>query len=211
MIQAPLNNLLIQISTKYISNISSIMKVAAIENISNVDPTDLVQIVGTVVSVPKKITNEVRGYEGYSTKDIQIGDTVIFRFDVIYSFVQKKPNTDKVYKNRIWYNGQEYWLCDIQKVFGVIRNGEIIMVNGYVMLTDFEVPKIILSAGSSKSRNAQDSQIMHIGSPKTTENEIYAQMGDNVFYNPISAAKYQINGKPFRIIQQDKLLGKELI
>src|SRR6185503_16913859 len=145
-------------------NISNILKVAAIENNSSVDPSDLVQIVGEVVSIPERITNELRGYEGFSTKDIQIGDTVIFRFDVICQFTNISK-VGRIYKNRIWWEGKEYWNCDIQKVFGVIRNGEVKMLNGYVMLTDFETSKIVLSHANAGLRGAQSSVVMYYGTP----------------------------------------------
>ncbi len=203
MIQAAQNNVIIKVATKYISNISNIMKMSAIQNGSSVDPAELVNIIGEVISIPKTITTEQRGYENFSTKDIRVGDTAIFRFDLIYDF-KALSKTEKTYRNRIWYNGEEYWSCDIQKIFGVIRDGKIIMVNGYVMLTDFEPPKIILSQYNSRTRTAQQSEVMHVGDGELKQ-------GDTVFFNPISAAKYQIKGKPFRIIQQDKILGKVAI
>lgn len=208
MIQAVSNNIIIKVATKYIGNISNILKLSAIENNSSVDPVDLVNIIGEVVSIPKSITNNKRGYQGFSTKDIQIGDTAIFRYDVIYSFIQKSPEADKSYKNRLWYEGQELWVCDIQKVFGVIRNGEIIMVNGYVMVSDFIEPKIILSQATSRVRGAQQSSVMHIGYSKENLKPIDVEAGDTVFYNPNLAAKYQIKGKLFRILQQNVILGK---
>lgn len=208
MIQATENNLLISVATKYIKNISNIMKVAAIENNSSVDPADIVQIVGEVVSIPERITNDVRGYDGFSTKDIRVGDTAIFRFDVIYSF-RNISATEREFKNRIWWDGKEYWNCDIQKVFGVIRNGEILMVNGYVMVADFETPRIILSQSYAKSRGAANSKVLYIGNPKIGQKHLQVEKDDNVFFNQNLAAKYQINGKYFRIIQQSALLGVE--
>lgn len=211
MVQAAQNNVYIKVAHKYIANLSSILKLASIENNSSVDPSDLVQIIGEVVSIPKTITTEKRGYEGFSAKDIRVGDTAIFRYDLIYNFVKQTPEGDPVYKNRIWHDGQELWCCDIQKIFGVIRDGEIIMINGYVMLSDFVEPKIVLAAHARKVRNAQKSEIMHIGGARLNENPISAVQGDTVFYNPNLAAKYQIKGKPFRIIQQSKILGKEVM
>lgn len=210
MIQSIQNNLLLKVEPLYISNISSILKIAAIENNSSVDSADIVNIIGEVISIPKSITTDKRGYEGFSTKDIQMGDTAIFRFDLIHEF-KMLSKTERTYKNRIWYRGQEYWSCDIQKIFGVIRDGEIKMINGYVMLTDFEEPKIILSQSNSGARQSQQSEVIHIGNSKENEKPIYANQNDTVFYNPINSAKYQIKGKPFRIIQQDKIFGKAVI
>lgn len=207
MIQAVENSLIISVTTQYIKNISNILKVAAIENNSSVDPSDLVQIVGEVISIPERITTDQRGYEGFSTKDIKIGDTVIFRFDVIYQFVNLSKNA-RMFKNRIWWDGKEYWNCDIQKVFGVIRNGEVKMINGYVMLTDFEPNKIVLSHANAGLRGAQSSVVMYAGSSKTHEKPIDIHSNETVYFNSNLAAKYQINGKPFRVIQQSSILGK---
>lgn len=202
MLVASQSNVLIKVATKYISNISNILKVAAIENNSSVDPSDLVQIVGEVVSLPKEITTDKRGYENFSTKDISVGDTAIFRYDLIYSF-RDISKQERVFRNRIWYNGEEYWCCDIQKIFGVIRNWNIIMVNGYVMLTDFIPSPIVLPTYARQASGAQQAEVMHVG---YHQNEIVA--GDTVFFNPNLAAKYQINGKSFRVIQQKQILGK---
>lgn len=184
------------------------MKVAAIENNSSVDPAELVQIVGEVISIPDRITTDKRGYEGFSTKDIRVGDTVIFRFDVIYQFTNISK-VGRIFKNRIWWDGKEYWNCDIQKVFGIIRDGEVKMVNGYVMLTDFELPKIVLSHAESGLRGAQKSEVMYIGASKENEKPIPVSPKETVYFNQNLAAKYQINNKPFRIIQQSSILGKE--
>lgn len=79
-----------------------------------------------------------------------------------------------------------------------------------MMIKDFEAPKIFLSQSNARERSLQNSEVMHIGSPQEGENGIEVEMGENVFYNPNLAAKYQINGKPFRIIQQNKVFGKEI-
>lgn len=205
MIQAPQNNVILKVATKYVSNISSIMKVSALLNGSTVDPVQIVNIVGEVISIPQQIKG--RGYEGFSTKDIQVGDTAIYRFDLIYDFKEVK-DAEPIYKNRIEFEGKEYWSCDIKKIFGVIRNGEIIMINGYVMITDFDEMKIHLPAYMKKARGSQRSIVMHIGNPKENARMLNVESGDTVFFNPNKTAKYQIKGKHFRIIQQDKILGK---
>lgn len=184
------------------------MKVAAIQNMSGVDPADVVQIVGIVHSIPYRITNEKRGYEGFSTKDIRPGDTAIFRFDVIYAFTNISQ-TERIFKNQVFHEGKEYWMCDIQKVFAVIRDGEIIMVNGYVMTADYEPPKIILSQGNSRVRGAQESEVFHIGNAKTNTKQKKVSRGTLVYFDSNLASKYQIGGKPFRIIQQSSILCKE--
>jgi co-chaperonin GroES (HSP10) len=108
------------------------------------------------------------------------------------------------------YQGKEYFLCDIRNLFGVIRDGEIIMVNGYVMLSEYEKNKIIVAPGIKSAKKAKSSNIMHIGQNRKHLVPIQANNGDLVYYNPDKAQHYEINEKKFIILQQDKIFGKEI-
>lgn len=206
--EATSNSLIITIATKYIRNISDILKRADIQNLSTVSPTDLVQIVGKVISIPKKISTR-KDYEDFSIKDIQIGDTIIFRYDVVYDLKSVSEN-ENIYKNMFDYHAEEFWLCDIQKAFGVIRDNQIIMINGYVMIEDYNEDVIYLPKHQKRQKGTKYSKIIEIGHNKTSEKPINAQKGDLVFFNGNKTSKYQINGKPFRIIQQKFIYGKAL-
>lgn len=208
MIQAPFNNVIVSVETKYIRNITNVLRMSAIQQGASVDPADCVQIVGDVVSLPKAIDNK-QEHIGFSCSDIKVGDKAIFSHSVIYSFEQTAPDADPVYKNLFYYQGREYFVCDIQYIFGVIRNGEIIMVNGYSMIYDFADPKIILATNSKKALPATTSELMYIGSPKTKNPILSITPGETAVFNPSKTTKYQIAGKPFRIIQQAHLLGFE--
>ncbi len=206
MLQAAINNIIVEVTTKYIGNISQILRMSSIQQGASVDHADYVNIMGKVISVPKTFC-EKKEYKGFSTKDIQPGDTAIFSFAVIYDFIQKEPDAEPVYKNRIWHEGKEYFICDIRHVFAVIRNEQIIMVNGYVMLSPFEEGKIILAAESKKTKGTTQSQIMYINNPKENQQPLEATQGDLAYFNPMIAQKYQINNKPFIILQQSQILG----
>jgi hypothetical protein len=151
MIQAPTNKVIVHPKTRYIRHITDLMKRSSIQNGASVDPADVVNIVGEIVSIPKQITKD-KQYEGYSTEDLRVGDIAIFSFKVIYDLIIKQENGEPIYRNLVNYNGKEYFSCDIRNLFGVIRDGEIIMVNGYVMLEEFEQDKIILSQTIKKQR-----------------------------------------------------------
>lgn len=210
MLQAPFNNVIVKPETKYIGNISKIMRLSAIQQGASVDPVDVVNIIGEVVSKPKSISSEWE-YEGFSVNDINVGDKAIFSHSVIYSFLQKDPEADPIYKNMIPYKGEEYFSCDIQNLYAIIRNGEIIMQNGYVMLYDFIEPKIILSAQSKRKIRIAESEVMHIHKPKLGQPELGVVPHETVYFNPTKAVKYQIGGKPFCIISQNHLLGKLVV
>ena len=208
MLTAPQNCLIVKVDHKYIHNITDLLKRSAIQNNSSVDPLDFVNIMGEVVSLPKSIIDRF-DYEGYSTKDVQVGDTAIFAYSVIGDTAMAEDGNVK-FKNRIWYNGQEYFLCNITNLYGVIRNKEIIMVNGWVMTTTFEESKIILSAGMKKTKGIVKAEVMNINYAKTNKNPISVQKGDTVLFNPLITQKYQINDKKFVILNQSHILAKEV-
>lgn len=206
---SPSNKVIVRVKHKYISNISDLLKRASIQNNSSVDPTDVVNIVGEVVSLPK-ITVDRFGLNGFTTNDIQVGDLAIFSHQVIYSFYEQEAGKEPVYKNMIWHEGKEYFTADISLIYGVIRGEEIHMINGYVMLRPFQESKIILAAGSKIAKGTVKCQIMHIGNNLSEQQKIDAKQGDWVYFNPMIATKYQINNKPFVIIQQSQLLGVDI-
>lgn len=201
MFQAPINNVVVTVETKYVKNFTSILRMAAIQNGSSVDPSDYVNIMGKVVSVPKAISDR-REYAGFSAHDILPGDTAIFSHEVIYSFSQVEPDAEPIYKNSVWYNGTEYFVADITKVFAVIRDDKIRMLNGYVMVVDMERPgKIILSASQKKNITAYEATVSQVQKGRE-----YKQ-GDLIYYHPNRLLLYQINGKPFGILREKDILG----
>jgi co-chaperonin GroES (HSP10) len=165
---------------------------------------------GEVVGLPRKIQNEKIGYKGFSAKDIQVGDTAIFSYNIIHDFKITEQGADPVYRNRFFFEGNEYFVADITKVFGVIRDGEITMVNGFVMLGDFKESILILPQTMKKMKRASETYVQHIGFPKTHENKIDIKSDDNIYFIGSSSQKYQINDKKFTILQQNKILGKKI-
>lgn len=208
MIVCPTNKLVVKFKHKYISNVSDLLKRSAIQNGSTVDPIDVVNIVGEVVSLPKVVTKRL-GLENFSLEGIDIGDNIIVSHKVIYDMVMKADTPEPVYKNMITYNGEEYFVCDISLVYGVIKNDDIIMLNGFVMLRPFQEAKIILAAASKKTKGTVKCQVMYIGNPKKSIKPIDAKQGDWAYFNPMVGLKYQINNKPFVIVSQHHILGIE--
>lgn len=209
MIQAPFNNLLVTIETKYIENFTNMLKAAAINHGSQINPADYVQIIGTIESLPQEICNR-REYKGYTLDNIKVGDKAIFRYDVVFDFLEQEDGSAK-FKNMFWYKGKEYWTVDIQKLFAVIRGNQIIMVNGYCMLEDMTKPPLILLPQHMKRMaTAAKAILTHIGNPMRNVEHIKAEEGDTVFYNPFLVQQYKIKDKEFGIIPQHHILGIEI-
>lgn len=206
MINSPFDNVIVTVKSKYIKDFGTLTKRLALEQGTSVHLEDLVNIVGTVVSLPKQISQEKKD-RGFSMDNIQVGDGVIFSFNVIYDFFQKEVEGELLYKNKIHYKGKNYWLADVTKIFAVIRNEEIIMINGYVMAMPFSEDLIITQESNKVARKSKFSRVIHIGEPKSGQEKINVRQDDQIYYNPKKATKYQINNKPFIILTQQQVFG----
>jgi co-chaperonin GroES (HSP10) len=205
----PYNNVVVQLTTRYIGNYSNIIKAAELNPGSRINPADLVQIVGEVVAVPCLVENERLGYEGFSVKDIRVGDRAFFRFDVVFAF-DESPDGDATHRNLVSYIDGEYWLVDITKLFAVIREGEVIMQNGYVMVRDMsKKAMIVLPEHLTRITSAAHAIVANTGHPLKGEKPIDIKEGDKVFYNHNRLQEYKIGEESFGVLRQQDILGKE--
>lgn len=208
MLQAPKNDLIVRLDTKFIGNYSSIIRAANMNPGSSLNPADLVNIIGEVISIPRAITTKSMGYGGLSTEDIRVGDTAIFAYSVVYDLDFDAQKEENFYRNSVWFKGKEYFRADITKIFGVIRDGEIIMVNGWCMIEGMEAPaQIYLPNKMARMKEAGQATLTAIGKNKTGKKKIDAQAGDKVLYHPNRVQEYQIKGKKFGVLQQKDIFG----
>jgi co-chaperonin GroES (HSP10) len=207
MLTAAYNDVFVKVKYTSQKSKTAIAIAASMEHNSTVNLMDYITITGEVVSIPKKIDTGEHD-NGYSTKDIQIGDTAIFSYYVVGDLSVKDDN--HYHKNLVFYQGQQLFKASIDNIFGVIRNGEIIMINGYVMIEDFKASKLILPSYLKCLISASKSKLLYIGSPKENEEPITAKQNDTVYFNPFIVQRYNIGDKKFCIIRQDQILGVEL-
>lgn len=205
MFKATLNNIYVKVKTKYHRQFSEMFKRSALQNGATIDQTDYVNIIGEVVSVPTSISMK-REYRGFSVRDVRVGDIAIFSYEVISEMVQKGEMDDPIYKNLVFYKGEEYFAVDVTRLFAVIRDGVILMQNGYVMLEQMSKPPLILMSQNTKKMNAAASGVVtNIG-----KNQFGVEQFDKVFYSPNKIQAYEINEKKFGIIRMRDVLGKEI-
>lgn len=207
MIQAAIDTVFVKVRYTSTRPITDVARLVAMQHNTSIDLSDLITITGEVVSIPKKVSNK-REYKGFSTKHIEVGDTAIFSYLVVGNI--KQVEEDFIHKNEVFYNGEKYFSTNITDIFAVIKGEEIVMLNGYVMLTDFTPSRLILPQHMRRLKQATKSKVISIGYPKNNSTSIKVKQGDNVFFNPFLAQRYKINDKPFVILQQDKILGKEV-
>lgn len=207
LVQTTTNKLLVSVKSKYSEALSDISRVAALQNDSSISITDFITIVGEIESIPIKIEN-TRRYMGFTAENLKVGDKCIFSYRVIYDLVVAKEDEPNKFRNQLILGGKEYFACDITDLFAVIRDNEIIMQNGYVMVSEFFRSNIILPKYIRKAKGTVKAQVLNIGHSLTTDTPISVNQGDWVHFNPNKAQPYKINGKPFCILQQSQILGK---
>lgn len=195
------NNVLIKVKTKYIKNFENMVRAANLNPASQVNPADYVQIVGEVIAVPRQICKRP-DYAGYTTEGIKVGDTAIFSYQVIYDF-NELAGGGKEHRNQVIYKEDEFWLADIRQVFAVIRNNEILPINGYVLISEPEPPSKLIMP-TLKRVNPKASAATVIATPRN----LGFWKGDNVFVDFRKVAVYQLGEKKFGVLQKRHVLGK---
>lgn len=207
MLQAGFNNIFVRVKHTAQKSKTEIAISASMAHDATINLMDYITITGEVVSIPKKI--ETSEYDkGYSAKDIQVGDTAIFSYYVVGDLSIK--DGEHFHKNLVFFEGQQLFKASIEDIFGVIRNGEIIMINGYVMIDNFSSSKILMPSYLKNLISASRSTLLYIGNPKENETPITAKPNDTIYFNPNIVQRYNINDQKFCIIRQDQILGVEL-
>lgn len=213
MFQAPLNNVVLSIYPKYVGNYSNIIKAANLNPGTQLNPADLVNIVGTVVSVPKGISQGKFNQNGFNLKDIEVGDAVIMRYDVVFDLVEDAESEVPLYRNMVWYKGKEFWLARIDKVHAVIKKEtqSIKMLNGYCMLEDVEEEaRIFMPQTQKRISRAKEATLAQIGNTKDGHQRIEAFAGDRVLVHPYRMQHYKIGEKKFAITSQEHIFGRAM-
>lgn len=194
MIQAENNYLIVTIAKKFTDEVNGII-ISTHEH-----PEQHVTLQGIVHSIPKRIAERM-DYEGFTTEDIQIGDTIMFRYAVIYSYAKQASNEAPVYKNMMFVKGKEYWRVDLLHVLARIRDGKLKMVNGKIMVAPFEEQSRIIVPEYMKKVPTRliSSEVTH-----------GKWEGQKVIFDKKKAEQYKVGHYEFVILREDQVLGIEI-
>lgn len=208
--RAPVNTIYATIEKKFYDTIEYASGIKLYKD-TGFHPEEAAMLQATVVSVPKEIIDRP-DYAGF-TINVQPGDTILIRYDVVFSYKDQPDRSTPIYDNVVLYNGVEYWKVDIQKIFGIIRKGEIIMINGHVCCDRLEEERpdygaLILPAHYRIAERSDKMVVKYIGLPLREQPTLSISPGDIVYCLPGVAQAYEINLQKFYIIKQSHLLGK---
>jgi hypothetical protein len=198
MIQSPQNNIIVTIESKFQDKIGNFFIS------THFNPENFVTLVGTVVSLPRRITTERVDYVDFTLDGISVGDKILMRYDVVHSFKSQSQDDTTRYKNEAFYHEQSLWKCDIIKAFAVIKDDSFQMLNHYVMAEPFEAGSSLVLPHYLKSLGrVRRSKLLYINRKlglKVTE-------GDDIFFDHKKVQSYRIGTNSFTIMRQNQILG----
>lgn len=211
---APVNNVIVALEKKFYDSVAFESGVKL-----HFDPTwhpeEYAMLTATVVSVPTSIIERF-DYKGMRA-DMQPGDQLLVRYDLVFGYFDQPDRATPIYKNLILHHDgekyQEYWLCDIQKVFAIIRNGEYIMQNGYVLLDPVLEPPIttsnllVLPDTVTSKQSKRVGIIRAIGAHLPHQPQFCVEPGDKVYVIPGTIQHYRVDTTEFMICKQSHLLA----
>lgn len=170
-------------------------------------------VTGKIVSVPGKISSDRLDLKG-RTIEGEAGEEVIISYMVVFDGDHRENDTF-LHNNLFYYNGEYYWKCDAFAVLGFIRDGKLIPAQGYVFVEALEEQKeeriglIWMPESYVKEQPKGRGRVIGVGKNKTHEPRLSIEEGDIVRYPDRFAQKYEVSGRKFQILDQNKILAKE--
>jgi hypothetical protein len=198
---SPQNKIIVKIERKYYDQIKFRSGIVLYKDTS-AHPEDNACIEGTVISVPRSIICRP-DYDGYVC-DIEPGCKILMRYDVIYSYTNQPDRDTPVYKNLLYYEGQEYWQVDIQQIFAVVADIATRMLNGYIQCRQVDdcATYTGLMVVPFKMEAPDDLyKVIYSDTPGIASNDI-------IITYPSVAQRYQIDEEVFYILRSRHVLAK---
>lgn len=207
---APLNTAYVQIEKKFYDTVEFESGVKLYRDTS-FHPEEHAMLQGTVVSIPKAIMKRY-DYNGMRM-EVQPGDQILMRYDVVFSYLNQPDRSTPIYKNVLLYQGEEYWKVDVQKIFGIVRGDKISMINGYVCCDILEEEQedygLLIRPDNYRSTQYRDRmRIKYMGKPLAGEPTLCCRPGDIIYCVPGVSQSYEINLQKFYIIKQRHIIGQ---
>ena len=170
------------------------------------NPEEKVALTGKVHSVPISM-RDVPGAAGLNFGSIEVGDTVMLRYDVL-SATRDQPDRDSVrYRNEIWVDGKQFWFADVEQVFAVLRGDDWETINDYVILEKLIVDRGLYYDKTKiiRPESYQKAEQKNLGCVIASAR---IPVGTAVWFDQRLAQKYSLNGKPVFIIKDRYIPGR---
>lgn len=192
--QCPLHNYTVSIDKAFMDEVKTTSGVRLYRD-TTFNPEQYAQTNGTVMALPRYSKQDL---------DVKIGDQVFFSFMVVMDWEQRERDTP-VHRNLIFYNQEKHWRVDASQIYFRVRNDEIEMMNGYLLMNILEEPaassKLIVPEYLKKQKMTGRAQVIKSGNPAVSTNDI-------VYFDHRFVETYELWGKEYFILKSERILAK---
>lgn len=194
---SPQNKIIVEIEKKFYDTIEFESGVTLYQD-TTFHPEEFAMMEAKVISVPRSIIDRP-DYNGFKELPEE-GDTILIRYDVIFSYRDQPDRATPFYKNLIMHNGQEFWRVDVLQCFAIKKEGGYRMLNNYVMCDMVELKRnigeILVLPEHMRTEIRRDTmRVRHIFSWDIVAGQI-------IYTTPNAAQQYKKGIDEFYIIQQ---------
>ena len=164
---------------------------------------------GTVVHVPYRkadcdCSQCVQGKFCYHSErgvqeDVQVGDKVCFRYDVVADGDISPDGTGRVHTNLIHIDGKPQWMVNYRQLFMIERDGVRTMTGGNILCDEVTEPQLqssFLILNEDANGNKQAAKVIphQLKVVSVGENQKGITEGDTVIVDPSIIQHYNISG-----------------
>jgi co-chaperonin GroES (HSP10) len=211
MLESPVDFLIVKLDKAFQDEIQTESGVKLYKD-THFQPEWNTTCIGKVISVPHKLSkrHDLRGLD----IEPKAGDEIIFSYMVVYDMDLQDKDTP-IHHNLFYHEGEYYWKVDYYHYLGRIIEGKIIPAQGY-LFCEKEQPKqeqriglIWVPEMSQKKTPEGTGMVTGVGKPRKGEPDLSIEEGDSVAYHEKYACKYDILGKTYMILDQNRVMAAQ--
>lgn len=143
----------------------------------------------------------VTGLPRFNELDITTGDQIYFSYQVVEDKIQRDRDTD-IHKNLLFRKGKKVWLVAPELIYFRVRNDQLEMLNGYVLLDFIEEETqsgLIVPDYLKKVKLLGQARIVSAEEHKA---------GEVILFDKCFVETYELFGREYYILKQNRILAK---
>lgn len=144
----------------------------------------------------------VTGLPRFNELDVTTGDQIYFSYQVVEDKIQRDRDTD-VHKNLLFRKGKKVWLVAPELIYFRVRNDQLQMLNGYVLLDmiEEETKSALIVPDYLK-------KVKVVGQARVVAAKNY-QKGEVIMFDKRFVETYELFGKEYYILNENRILARD--
>lgn len=144
----------------------------------------------------------VTGLPRFNELDVTTGDQIYFSYQVVEDKEQRDRDTD-VHKNLLFRKGKKVWLVAPELIYFRVRNDQLQMLNGYVLLDmiEEETKSALIVPEYLK-------KVKVVGQARVVSAKNY-QKGEVIMFDKRFVETYELFGREYYILNENRILARD--